>query len=123
MKAIKFLTIALALTAMQTVQAADNLNGKDNGTTNITPGPTQEYYKVGDLNGDGKINNKDVTLLEHYVNDWDGSENEISNIFAGDINDDGKWKNNDVTYLEHFVNQWGDSDEYFANDRPKPIVP
>lgn len=123
MKAIKFLTIALALTAMQTVQAADNLNGKDNGTTNIDNTPKDEYYKVGDVDGDGKVTNKDVIFLEHYYNGWEGAENDIINDLAADIDNDGRITNKDVTYLRHYYNGWGDSDIYFANDRVMPKLP
>ena len=119
MKAIKFLTIALALTAMQTVQAADNLNGKNNGTTIVQP--TTEYYYVGDLNDDGKVNTLDLTLLQRYVNKWDGAENNVKNDLAADVNNDGKVNSLDLTILKRAVNKWEGYEQYLIQ-REKPTL-
>lgn len=110
MKAIKFLTIALALTAMQTVQAADNLNGKDNGTTIVQP--TTEYFTVGDVNGDGQVNNRDLIILTRYIGGTPGYDQQISYMDAADINQDGVYNNRDVTFLQRALGNWPGFDQY-----------
>ena len=56
---------------------------------------TGKKFKLGDINGDGDINNKDVVLLFRYVSG--GSETII--IEAADINNDGLIDNKDVVTL------------------------
>ena len=112
MKAIKFLTIALALTAMQTVQAADNLNGKNNGTNNIDPNPQQQYVTVGDVNEDGKVDNSDVILLARAAGKWSGADENIKYWDAADINRDGDVNNSDVILLARAAAKWSGYDKY-----------
>ena len=57
---------------------------------------------AGDINGDGKVNMKDVTRLHQYVNNWDVSVVEA----AIDVNGDGKVNMKDVTRLHQYVNGW-----------------
>ena len=59
-------------------------------------------YIIGDANGDGRINNKDLGLLMQKLNGWDV---EISDAVA-DINADGKVNNKDYGLLMQYVNGW-----------------
>ena len=55
----------------------------------------------GDLNGDGKLNNKDVTRLMQYLAGWD-----VDAAVPPDINGDGKLNNKDVTRLMQYLAGW-----------------
>lgn len=57
---------------------------------------------TGDVNGDGKVNMKDVTRLHQYINGWEVFVNEN----AIDINGDGKINMKDLTRLHQFINGW-----------------
>ena len=57
---------------------------------------------VGDVNGDGQLNNKDLTRLFQYLSDWDVEVNES----MLDINGDGKINNKDLTRLFQFLSDW-----------------
>lgn len=57
---------------------------------------------VGDLNGDGAINNKDLGLLQRYINLW----NVKIDHFAADLNGDGKINNKDLGVLQRYINGW-----------------
>ena len=56
-------------------------------------------YIPGDINGDGKVNNKDVTRLFQYLS---GMDVEVVNN-ALDVNGDGKVNNKDVTRLFQYL--------------------
>jgi hypothetical protein len=53
----------------------------------------------GDINGDGKVNNKDVTRLQKYLK---GDDVEVV-TFNLDTNGDGNVNNKDLTRLQRFV--------------------
>lgn len=59
-------------------------------------------YIPGDVNSDGKVNNKDLGRLQQYVNGWDVS----INASAADVNGDGKVNNKDLGRLQQYVNGW-----------------
>lgn len=59
-------------------------------------------YIFGDVNDDGKINNKDLGLLQQYVNGWEVVVNEK----AADVNGDSKINNKDLGLLQQYVNGW-----------------
>ena len=66
----------------------------------VTPGViTVSSYIPGDINGDGKVNNKDVTRLMRYIKYKDVEVVEA----ALDVNGDGKTNNKDVTRLMRYV--------------------
>ena len=66
----------------------------------VTPGViTVSSYIPGDINGDGKVNNKDVTRLMRYIKYKDVEVVEA----ALDVNGDGKINNKDVTRLMRHV--------------------
>ena len=56
----------------------------------------------GDVNGDGKLNNKDLSLLFQYLSNWDVTVNEA----ALDINGDGKVNNKDLSLLFQYLSNW-----------------
>ena len=66
---------------------------------------TWEAYGVepshtpGDINGDGKVTNKDVTRLQRYLKGDDVEVNEA----ALDVNGDGKVNNKDLTRLQRYL--------------------
>lgn len=58
-------------------------------------------YTPGDVNNDGKINNKDLGMLQQYVNEW-----EVAITQAADCNGDGRINNKDLGLLQQYVNEW-----------------
>jgi hypothetical protein len=64
------------------------------------------YYvtsRVLDIDGDGKVNNKDIGVLLKYLNAWDGVTIAEG---SGDINGDGKVNNKDLGLLLQYLNGW-----------------
>ena len=59
-------------------------------------------YIPGDINGDGKVNNKDATRLLQYLSDWNVEVVEA----ALDVNGDGKVNNKDATRLLQYLSDW-----------------
>ncbi len=54
---------------------------------------------VMDVNGDGKVNNKDLTRLQKYQK---GDEVEVMELNL-DVNGDGKGNNKDITRLQKYL--------------------
>lgn len=78
------------------------------------PGDDPGEILLGDVNGDGNVNNKDVIALFKYV-----SEDEIPDfvVEAADINEDGKINNKDVYRLFKLVSETpsGPEDTYLRH--------
>ena len=56
----------------------------------------------GDVNGDGKVNNRDLGVLQQYLNDY-----EITiDLTAADVTHDGKVNNRDLGLLQQYLNDW-----------------
>ena len=63
--------------------------------------PEKPQYIPGDLDGSGKLNNRDLALLQQYLNEWQVVVVEI----ALDVNSDGKVNNRDLAALQQILNQ------------------
>lgn len=61
---------------------------------------------IGDVNGDGLINNLDRLMLTRYLAMWDGYTEENVNITAADVNCDGKVNNLDRLILTRYLAKW-----------------
>jgi len=61
-----------------------------------------EMYLKGDVTGDGKVNNRDVTRLLQHLAGWEVPVIE----WALDVNNDGKVNNRDATRLLQFLAGW-----------------
>lgn len=56
----------------------------------------------GDINSDGKANNRDLALLQQYLSDWD-----VTIILtACDMNSDSKLNNRDLALLQQYLSDW-----------------
>lgn len=56
--------------------------------------------EAGDLNADGNLNNRDLALMQKYLNDWDVTINEM----GADVNGDGNINNRDLAALQRLLN-------------------
>lgn len=56
----------------------------------------------GDVNGDRKINMKDIVLLQQYLNGW----NVTIDMLAANVNDDTKVNMKDIVLLQQYLNGW-----------------
>ena len=59
-----------------------------------------DYYELGDVNADGSVNYRDLTLLTQYL---DGEEVTLKNYYLGDINTDGVVDENDLIALDNLL--------------------
>ena len=59
-------------------------------------------YIAGDINNDGKVNNKDLTRMFQYIANWDVEVNTA----VLDTNGDGKVNNKDLTRLFQYLANW-----------------
>ena len=55
---------------------------------------------IGDANGDGRINNRDLASLQQYINKWDVTVDETN----ADVNGDLQVNNKDVALLQQSIN-------------------
>ena len=61
-----------------------------------------EEVLYGDVDGNGRVNNRDLGLLQQHVNGWTVTIDEL----AADVNDDGKVNNRDLGLLQQYLNGW-----------------
>ena len=64
--------------------------------------PAAPTTQPGDINNDGKVNNKDLALLQQYLSDWDVTVDTA----VADVNDDGKVNNKDLALLQQYLSDW-----------------
>ena len=71
---------------------------------NVIPatGGGQPVHTPGDINGDGEVDNKDLTRLFQHLSNWDVEVNEP----ALDVNGDGSVDNKDLTRLFQHLSNW-----------------
>ena len=62
--------------------------------------PEKPTYEQGDINGDGKVNNRDLGILQRYLNG--GQATAIEEML--DVNGDGKVNNRDLGILQRILN-------------------
>lgn len=55
----------------------------------------------GDVNGDGRVNNRDLGILQRYLNEWDIAIDKT----ATDLNGDGKVNNRDLGMIQQLLNE------------------
>ena len=60
-------------------------------------------FLLGDADGNGQLNNRDIGLLQRYLNDW-----EVTLTPETDINGDGTVNNKDLGLLQRILNEWED---------------
>lgn len=75
-----------------------------------------ETYAAGDINGDGSVDNKDLTRLFQCLSDWDVDVVE-SNL---DTNGDGAVDNKDLTRLFQYLSDWDVELHGGTNPNPDP---
>jgi len=66
---------------------------------------------IGDVNGDGKVNNLDRVFLTRYLADWADYTEENCDLVAADVNCDGKVNNLDRVILTRYLADWDDYPE------------
>lgn len=59
-----------------------------------------ENVVYGDLDGNGKVNNRDLGLMQKHIN---GSNVDI-NVTLADVDDNGKINNRDLGLLQQYIN-------------------
>ena len=75
---------------------------KYHGVVDTVPVTINATYIPGDINGDGRVNNRDLTRFFQYLSDWDVQVNTA----ALDVNGDGKVNNKDLTRLFQYLSDW-----------------
>lgn len=64
-------------------------------------GPIRPKTTPGDLDGNGSVNNRDLGLLQQYINEWAVT----INTSAADLNGDGRVNNRDLGLLQRLLNE------------------
>ncbi len=71
-------------------------------TKDVTDIPKLVTRKPGDVNGDGEVNIKDVTLLKQYLAKWKVNINKSN----ADVTGDGEVNIKDLTLLKQYLAKW-----------------
>ena len=59
-------------------------------------------YTLGDLDGNGRINNRDLGMLQQHLNEWPVN----INTDAADLDANGRINNRDLGMLQQYINEW-----------------
>lgn len=65
-----------------------------------------EPILLGDADGDGRLSNRDLGLLQRYLNGW-----EVAVTEDADLNGDGTINNKDLGLLQRTLNDWNKEEE------------
>ncbi len=122
---VVYLTFAVKADAEGTTQISVSYDPNDvfdmslnNVKFECIPGTvTIENITYGDINSDGKINIRDLGLLQNYLNKWDVT----ANLKAADVNADGNVNMRDLAILQRYLNNW--DVELGPNVTPPPAEP
>ena len=86
--------------------AGDMFNAADEtvwfGTVNGGVEIGSADYVLGDLDGNGRINNRDMGMLQQYINEWPVN----INMDAADLDGNGRVNNRDLGKLQQIINEW-----------------
>ena len=55
---------------------------------------------MGDADGDGRVNNRDLGWLQKYINEWDVT----GNVYAADMDSNGRVNNHDLGLVQRYLN-------------------
>lgn len=86
------------------LDVAAHIIGTDGGCT--VCGRVEKTTEAGDVNGDGKINAKDIVLLKKYIANYDyttGSSTVTVDLVGADVNGDGKINAADIVKLKKYI--------------------
>ena len=91
-------------------QSVDVGNGKYEVKDACTGVATSEKYGAddvlwGDIDGNGKVNLRDVAYLNRYLAKWDAYTT-LPNPAAADVDGNGKVNLRDVAYLNRYLAKW-----------------
>lgn len=81
------------------------------GDSNVTENVT--VYLIGDVDGNGKVEQKDSMILSRYFAGWSGYETKIVSSAAADVDQDGELKLKDSMILSRYFAGWSEYTKYF----------
>lgn len=81
------------------------------GDSNVTEDVT--VYLIGDVDGNGKVEQKDSMILSRYFAGWSGYETKIVSSAAADVDQDGELKLKDSMILSRYFAGWSEYTKYF----------
>lgn len=87
-------------------------------TENITVGSADvtkdvTIYLIGDVDGNGKVEQKDSMILSRYFAGWSGYETKIVSSAAADVDQNGELKLKDSMILSRYFAGWSEYTKYF----------
>lgn len=82
------------------------------GTDDIT-GKNVTIYLIGDVDGNGKVEQKDSMILSRYFAGWSGYETKIVSSAAADVDQNGELKLKDSMILSRYFAGWSEYTKYF----------
>ena len=81
------------------------------GDSNVAEDVTM--YLIGDVDGNGKVEQKDSMILSRYFAGWSGYETKIVSSAAADVDQDGELKLKDSMILSRYFAGWSEYTKYF----------